>query len=87
MFVELLGAEAGNLALRSVATSGLFVGGGIPAKIQPALQDGRFVMAFLAKPPADDIAAQIPVYVVTHPEPGLLGAAVVAAAMATRPGG
>jgi glucokinase len=87
MFSELLGAEAGNLALRSVATSGLFVGGGIPAKIGPALQDGRFVRAFLAKPPADDLVAQIPVYVVTHPEPGLLGAAVVAAAMATSPAG
>ena len=87
MFVELLGAEAGNLALRSVATSGLFVGGGISAKIRPALQDGRFVGAFLAKPPADALAAQIPVYVVTHPEPGLLGAAVVAAAMTTRPVG
>jgi glucokinase len=84
MFVELLGAEAGNLALRSVATAGLFVGGGIPAKIQPALLDGRLVAAFLAKPPAADLVEQMPVYVVTHPEPGLLGAAVIAAAPAPR---
>jgi glucokinase len=83
LFVELLGAEAGNLALRSVATSGLFVAGGIPAKIRPALQDGRLVAAFLAKPPAQALAARMPIYVVTHPEPGLLGAAVVAAAMTT----
>lgn len=84
VFVALLGAEAGNLALRSVATSGLFVSGGIPVKILPALQDGRFVGAFLHKPPADTLVARIPVHVVIHPEPGLLGAAVVAAGLTTR---
>lgn len=79
LFVDILGAEAGNLALRSLATAGVFVGGGIAWKILPALQDGRFVRAFLAKQPADDVVSQIPVYVIAHAEPGLLGAAVVAA--------
>ena len=51
MFVEAYGAEAGNLALRTVATGGLFVGGGIAPKILPALTDGRFMRAFRAKPP------------------------------------
>ncbi len=40
-FMEAYGAEAGNLALRTVATGGLFVGGGIAPKILPALADGR----------------------------------------------
>ena len=42
-FVEAYGAEAGNLALRTVATAGLFVGGGIAPKILPALADGTFM--------------------------------------------
>lgn len=78
IFVDLLGAEAGNLAIRSVATGGLYVGGGIPPKILPALRGEAFMRAFRAKAPADDLAAQIPVHVVMHGDPGLLGAAVVA---------
>jgi glucokinase len=78
LFVSLLGAEAGNLALRSVATGGLFVGGGIPPRILPALQDGRFVQAFLAKAPAHDLVSRVPVHVIVYPDPGLLGAAVLA---------
>jgi len=75
-FVEAYGAEAGNLALRSVATAGLFVGGGIAPKILPALTDGRFMHAFRDKAPLDGLMARIPVKVILHAEPGLLGAAV-----------
>lgn len=78
LFVGILGAEAGNLAVRGVATGGVFVGGGIPPRILPALQDGRFMRAFLAKEPADELVTRIPVHVITHPYPGLLGAAVLA---------
>jgi len=49
MFVEILGAEAGNLALRGVATGGVVVGGGIPPKILPALRQPRFLERFTAK--------------------------------------
>ena len=75
-FVEAYGAEAGNLALRTVATAGLFVGGGIAPKILPALTDGAFMHAFRDKAPLDDLMARIPVKVILHAEPGLLGAAV-----------
>jgi glucokinase len=78
LFVSLLGAEAGNLALRSVATGGVFIGGGIPPRILPALQDGRLVRAFLAKAPADDLVSRVPVHVIVYPDPGLIGAAVLA---------
>lgn len=78
LFVEAYGAEAGNLALRGVATSGVFVGGGIAPKILPALQDGRFMEAFRAKGQMSELAASIPVHVILMPEAGLLGAAVFA---------
>jgi glucokinase len=79
LFVSVLGAEAGNLALRTVATAGIYIGGGIAPKILPALQGPRFIEAFLDKAPMRDLMASIPVHVILHPDPGLLGAAVLAA--------
>jgi glucokinase len=76
MFVSVYGAEAGNLALRSVATAGLFLGGGIAPKILPALLDGRFVEAFCAKAPMAEFASLVPVSVILNQRAGLLGAAV-----------
>jgi glucokinase len=78
MFVEAYGAEAGNLALRAVATSGVYVGGGIAPKILPALQDGRFIEAFRAKGAFAEFASRIPVKVILSHDTGLLGAAVAA---------
>ena len=78
LFVDAYGAEAGNLALRVVARSGVFVGGGIAPRILPALRDGRFIKAFSAKGPMSGLAASIPVHVILMPEAGLLGAAVFA---------
>ena len=79
MFVAAYGSEAGNLALRDVATAGVYVGGGIAPKILPALKSGPFLDAFRAKEPMADLVATIPVMVVTNPDSGLLGAAVHAA--------
>ncbi len=81
MFVEAYGAEAGNLALRSVATAGLYVGGGIAPKILPALESGLFMEAFYDKPPLTDLLRTIPVSVILNPAAGLLGAAVCAAVL------
>ena len=78
MFVDAYGAEAGNLGLRGVATTGVFVGGGIAPKILPALTDGRFIDAFRAKAPMSELVAKMPVHVIVNPEAGLLGAAVAA---------
>jgi glucokinase len=83
MFVEAYGAEAGNLALRGVATSGVFVGGGIAPKILPAMHDGRFIGAFRAKGAFSELAAKIPVHVILAPDAGLLGAAVAAQELRT----
>jgi glucokinase len=78
IFVTAYGAEAGNLALRSLATGGVFVGGGIAPKILPALQDGRFVRAFQDKGAFKDLVSRIPVRVILNSDAGLLGAAVAA---------
>jgi glucokinase len=86
--VEAYGAEAGNLALRSLATAGVFVGGGIAPKILAALTDGRFLDAFTAKAPFDRLLERVPVSIIMNERAGLLGAAVYAAQLfAARAGG
>lgn len=80
LFVGAYGAEAGNLALRGVATAGVYVGGGIAPKILPALRDGRFMRAFRAKGAMSDLVARMPVKVILNPDAGLVGAAVAAGA-------
>jgi glucokinase len=83
LFVSAYGAEAGNMALRSVATRGVYVGGGIAPKILPALRDGRFMTAFLAKAPMGKLVEKIPVSVILNPRAALLGSAVHAARAAS----
>ena len=75
LFVSILGAEAGNLALKVLSTGGLYLAGGIPQKILPALGDGRFMRAFVAKGRLGDLLARMPVSVVTL-RAALLGAAL-----------
>ena len=82
-FVELYGSEAGNLALRSVATAGVYIGGGIAPKILPALESGRFIDAFRDKPPMTDLLATIPIRVILNEQAGLVGASVHAQALAS----
>jgi glucokinase len=81
MFVSAYGAESGNLALRSLATGGVFLGGGIAPKILPALEGGDFFSAFLDKGPMAELLAKIPVKVILTPEAAMLGAATYAQKM------
>lgn len=74
-FVEILGAEAGNLALKVLATGGVYLGGGIPPKILPALTKGLFMQAFQRKGRMSDLLARMPVHVIMNPRTALLGAA------------
>lgn len=76
IFVGAYGAEAGNLALRYMATAGVYIGGGIAPKILPAIESGRFMTAFLDKEPMVDLLRTIPVRVILNSSAGLLGAAV-----------
>ena len=82
IFVDAYGAEAGNAALRSVATAGVFIGGGIAPKILPALTDGRFLKAFRDKGAMRGLVENVPVKIILNSEAGLLGAAVHAADLA-----
>jgi glucokinase len=75
LFVGVLGAEAGNLALKSLAVGGVYLGGGIPPKILPALRSGGFLEAFLDKGRMRSLLARIPVKVMDAPEAALWGAA------------
>jgi len=74
-FVSILGAEAGNLALKVMASGGVYVGGGIPPKILPKLRDGTFMAAFVNKGRFAEMLAKMPVYVILKPDTALLGAA------------
>lgn len=83
-FATLYGAQAGNLALTCLPFGGLYVAGGIAPKILTKLLDGSFMDAFNAKGRMAAVTARIPVHVVTHRNPGLLGAALYAARCALR---
>ncbi|MDD2723790.1 MAG: glucokinase [Methylovulum sp.] len=74
LFVELYGAEAGNLVLKALAMGGVFIGGGIAPKILPLMQDGRFIEAFKAKGRFAGLLDKVSVKMSLNPRTPLLGA-------------
>lgn len=74
LFVSIYGAEAGNLALKMMATSGVYVGGGIAPKIIELLKEGSFMKAFIDKGRFAELLSQIPVKVILNENTALLGA-------------
>ena len=78
LFVSVLGAASGNLALSGMATGGVYLGGGIPPKILPAIKDGVFMKAFTDKGRFKDLLEKIPVRVILNDKAALLGAAYCA---------
>ena len=78
MFVEAYGAEAGNLALKLLPYGGLYVAGGIAAKILPLIQEGNFLRAFGQKGRVSPLLEKVSVHVVLNPQVGLIGAAICA---------
>lgn len=81
LFVELYGAEAGNLALKMLATGGVFIGGGIAPKIIDALREPVFLNAFLDTGRMRPLLEATPVRVITNKNTALLGAARYAASL------
>lgn len=75
LFVSILGSEAGNLALKVLATGGIYLGGGIPRRILPLLRGDNFRLAFTDKGRFAKMLWEVPVYVITHPQAGVFGAA------------
>lgn len=74
IFVDLYGAEAGNMALRVLARGGVFLAGGVAAKNRARLTDGRFLEAFHRKGRFRGIMETIPVDLIINEEVGLIGA-------------
>lgn len=74
LFVQFYGAETGNLALKSLSTGGVFIGGGIGPKILPALQDGQFINAFKAKGRFFPLLNKMSVKLSLNPRTPLIGA-------------
>jgi glucokinase len=75
LFTRVYGAEAGNLALKLLATGGVYVGGGIAPKILPALEAGPFLEAFLEKGRLRPLMERMPLHVILTGRAALLGAA------------
>jgi len=78
LMVSVLGAEAGNLALKVYAKGGVFIAGGIPPRILPFLETEAFQAAFLGKGRLRTALEGIPVWAVLEPQAALIGAANIA---------
>ncbi len=74
-FVSILAAEAGNLALKVMATGGVYIGGGIPPRIISYLGSKGFMRVFTHKGRFTQLLASVPVHVILNPKVALLGAA------------
>lgn len=78
IFVDIYGAEAGNMALRVLARGGVFLAGGIAAKNKRFFTDGRFMRAFLRKGRFQELLESVPVDLITDEKVGLRGAGEMA---------
>ena len=89
IFVSILGAEAGNLALKTMATGGVYIGGGITPRITGILDSQLFLKNFLNKGRLSELLSEVPVRVIMNPRAPVLGAAHLAlqAAGEELPGG
>lgn len=76
LFASIYGSQAGNLALATGATGGIYIAGGIAQRILPVLQEGGFLNSFRNKPPMNSFMERIPVSVVAIADAGLRGAIV-----------
>ncbi len=85
IFISVYGAEAGNLALKMLATGGVYVGGGIAPKIIRKLSSTVFMKSFTAKGRIAGVLKEIPVRVITNDKTALLGAGRVAALSLVKP--
>lgn len=79
LFISLYGAEAGNVALRVLATGGVYLGGGIAPKIIERLKGPGFMLAFNAKGRLSPLLETVPVRVILNEKTALLGAGRCAA--------
>ena len=79
LMISIYGAQAGNAALASMATGGVYLGGSIPTRILSRLEQGGFMRAFLDKGRFRSTLERIPVSVILNDETAAPGAARAAA--------
>lgn len=84
IFVDIYGAEAGNMALRALTRGGVFLAGGVAAKNQHFFTDGRFVAAFLRKGRFQEMLGGMPIDLIVNEKVGVIGAAEMARRVAAR---
>lgn len=75
MFAEILGAEAGNLALKVLSTGGVYIAGGVAPHMLSILQRGDFLHAFVRKGRMAELMGRMPVHVVMR-QAAIFGAAI-----------
>ncbi|MFB3925905.1 MAG: glucokinase [Syntrophales bacterium] len=75
IFTSILGAEAGNLALKVMSTGGVYLAGGIPPRITGILKEGKFIQSFCNKGRESFLMADIPVHIILNIRSALMGAA------------
>ena len=78
LFCKIYGAQTGNLALTCLATGGVYIAGGVAAKIITEIKAGGFMQAFCDKGKMSGLLENMPVKVVMNPKVGLIGAAYAA---------
>jgi glucokinase len=78
LFVRLLGRFAGSMALTFKALGGVYIAGGVARGLAALLDAPQFRASFEAHPPYEHMLAEIPTWLITYPEPGLVGCAAVA---------
>jgi glucokinase len=78
LFVRVYGAFVGNLALLALPRGGIYVAGGIAAKIATSMRSGDFMRAFHDKGRYTGLLETLPLHIVTNPQVGLLGANLMA---------
>jgi glucokinase len=80
LFLAAYGAFAGDMALACLPRGGVFLAGGIAARLLPLLAPSGFLAAFNAKAEHAAIAARMPIHVAADPLLGLHGARLLAGA-------
>jgi glucokinase len=81
MFCHMLGAHCSNIALTYLSTGGIYLGGGIPPKIAPFIQGGKFLEGYLKKGKQRERVAATPVFIIKDDRAALYGSAAIAATL------
>jgi glucokinase len=79
LFIQYYGSEAANLALKMLATGGVYIGGGIAPKIIGRIREGGLLKAFIGEGRMKNLLSAMPLRVIMNDQTALIGAARYAA--------